>query len=349
MKCLQLLIVTIFAFLLTQVVVAQTDIDRSDEDRQNIELMQELDARGGFVRIEGDSLFLTSDVRKGEQTGYWFDLAAGPLRPSLVRDRLPGAWDVAVHRDHAIVCDYKKHLTVYRLHDKSWALSANLEMPSMTENVVLRDKLAYVACHTAGMIIVDISQPDKPSVVGTINPKIDCDAIGLSGNIAILYGHWESRLALVDISDPKHPKEIGVYQGTPRTFNQGELAIDGGIAFCTTQTGLVIVDCSNPAEPKLLHDVKLGGAITDVEVLDNYAFIAAGSRGVIVLDVSNPTAPVVAGRYASDTTLSASQIAVKQSGQEDDKPGDYIIYAANRKGAAIVLKFSPKVQNPSNE
>lgn len=313
MRCYHLYLVAIVTLLFASVVAAPADDGASKplskEACLNIELVKQLDAHGGYVRIAGDSLFLTSDVGKGEQTGYWFDLTLNLLEPKLVSDRLPGAWDVAVNADYAMLCDYKKYFSVYCTRNNSWELSAKLDMPSMTENVILRDNLAFIANHTAGLSIVDVADPGKPAIVGRLNPKIDCDAIGLCGDTAILYGHWESQLVLVDISNPKQPKGIGVYQNAPKTFNQGELAIDEGIAYCTALTGLVVVDVRDPNRPKLLKDMKLEGPITDVEVCGDYAFIAAGMRGVIVLDVRDPANPVRAGCYASGAKLAASQVA----------------------------------------
>jgi hypothetical protein len=63
----------------------------------------------------------------------------------------------------------------------------------------------------------------------------------------VLYGHWESRLVLVDVSDPASPREMGVYQHDPKTFIQGEVAADGGIACAVAGTNGL--DVRNPADP----------------------------------------------------------------------------------------------------
>ena len=107
-----------------------------DEERLNVEALEVLDARGGFIRLEGRSLFLTSDVKKDAQAGYWFDIGRTPRRPSLVCGSLPGGWDVAVAGEYAFVCDYTKFLTVYEMRDHHWQQTARLEMPSMTENIM---------------------------------------------------------------------------------------------------------------------------------------------------------------------------------------------------------------------
>ncbi|MCX6909891.1 MAG: hypothetical protein NTY01_17865, partial [Verrucomicrobia bacterium] len=152
--------------------------DAANTGRLNIELVRTLDARGGFISLEGRSLFLTSGVNTNvQQAGCWFDIGSNPASPALVCAKLPAAWQVAVAGEHAFVCDYTKFLTVCETRDRQWQQVVKLPMPGQTENIVVRGKLAYIANHTAGLTIVDISTPSKPVVVSNFNPGIDCDAV----------------------------------------------------------------------------------------------------------------------------------------------------------------------------
>lgn len=294
--------------------------------------LKTLEGTGGYIRLEGNSLFLTSDVKPAaEQTpGCWYDTSEDPAAPALVNAALPGAWDIAVVGKQAFVCDYTRFLTVYDMQPEGWKLVARLDTPSRTENIIVRGNLAYIATHTAGLCIVDISRPAAPVLVSNLNPKIDCDAIGLWKNCAILYAHWESRLVLVDVSDPAEPRQVGLYQHEEKTFIQGEMDVHEGIAYCTAgKNGLVIVDVNDPAAPKLLKVVEENG-VRDVIVRDRYAFVAAARLSV--WDISDPAKPVEVGAYRARAT----QIAVAP--QED---GDYLVYAAHGAKPASVLRFSP--------
>jgi len=316
-----------------------------NEQRLNVEVLKTLDAQGGYIRLEGKTLFLTSDLQQDPRPGYWFDLAADPRSPSLVCGSLPCGWDVAVAGDDAFLCDYTKFLTVYDTRDRHWQQTARLPMPSMTENIIIRGKLAYVANHVAGLTIVDISTPSKPYIVGNFNPQIDCDAIGFWHDCAILYGHWESRLVLVEVSDPTNPRQTGVYQHDPKTFNQGEMAVDGGFAYCTALTGMVIVNVAEPKHPKLAKSVVIQGRITDVVVSDGYAFVAAGASGVRVFDVRYPNDPRETGYYQTADKFVASQIAVRRV----DGGSGYHLYVANSKGPARVLLFDAPLRGDNRK
>jgi len=316
-----------------------------DEERLNIESITSLEAQGGFVRLEGQSLFFTSDLKKNPRPGHWLQLSSDPRAPSLVCRSLPCGWDMALAGDYAVLCDYTKVLSVYDTRDGQWRQATQLEMPSMTENIIIRGKLAYVANHVAGLTTVDISSPAKPSIVSEFNAHIDCDAIGLWRDSAILYGHWESRLVLVDISDPAAPRQTGVYQHTAKSFNQGELAVDNGLAYCTTVSGVVIVNIADPADPTLVKAIDIEGRITDIAVKDGYAFVAAGTNGVRAFDVSDPNNPQELGYYKSRNKLVASQVAVKR----DAGSSDYYLYVASRQGPARILRFQAPPASDATE
>ncbi|MCX6909195.1 MAG: hypothetical protein NTY01_14295, partial [Verrucomicrobia bacterium] len=175
----------------------------------------------------------------------------------------------------------------------------------------------------------------KPVVVSNFNPGIDCDAVALWQDCAILYGHWESRLVLVDVSDPAKPRQTGVYQHDPKTFNQGEMEVENGFAYCTAVKSLVIVNVADRANPKLAKVVPFKGPTTDVIVKDGYAFVA-GAGGVRVLDVSNPLQPAEVGSYK----CAAANLAVQPAAASASSVG-YYIYVADKKEPAMVLLFHP--------
>ena len=295
--------------------------------RQTIELLK---AKGNYVSLQGQSLFLTSSV-KTKQAGYWLNIGTNPATPVLVNDKLPAAWDVAVVGKHAFVCAYTKFLIVYEIKEQQWQLAAKLAMPSMTENITIRGHLAYVANHNAGLTIVDISTPAKPVLISNFNPGIDCDAIGLWKDCAVLYGHQKSRLVLVDISDPAKPRRLGVYQHDAKTFNQGEIQVDKGLAYCTATNGLVIVNVADPANPKLVKVVDMK-RVNDVKVLGGYAFVSS-RNGVTVLDVRDPPNPAQVGNYKCNVHELSVEFVSK----------DYYIYAAGGDGLKV-LRFRPSLE-----
>ena len=311
----------------------------AQEDRVNIESLKALDAKGTYIHLVGRSLFLTpgkvlGKVKgKAEAPGAWFDIGADPAAPELINASLPEAWDVVVVGDYALTCVYTPLLTVYDIRDRQWRQAAQLDMPSNAENIVVRGNLAYVANHVAGLTIVDITTPSKPFIVSNLNANIDCDAVALWRDSAVLYGHHEGQVVVVDISNPAKPRQTGLCQ-LPAILNGGELELVDGFAYVTSRKGLFIVNVADPAAPKLVKTVELGATANDVILKDGYAFVAAEERGVRVLDASDPANPVEIGHYQAGEGFVALALAVERAAQ-----ANYTIYVANMAGPAKVLLF----------
>ena len=310
------------------------------QDRLNLEPVKPLDASGSYIHLIGNSLFLTPGKGFGrikssdDATGGWFDIGADAAAPKLICQPLPAAWDIVMVGDYAITCNYLKFITVYDTKERPWREVAKLDLPSMAENIVLRGHHAYVADHTAGLVIVDVSTPTQPRIVSQLDPHIDCDAVAFWQNSAVLYGHHEGQIVLADISDPAKPRQTGVCQ-LPKILNGGELEVEKGFAYVTSKKGLFVVSVTDAANPRLVTEVNLGGVAHDVIVQDDLVFVAAGDRGVRVLDARNPRQPVEIGYYQPGADFVASALAVKKTG------AGYYLYAANLAGRAMVLRFQP--------
>jgi len=118
--------------------------------------------------------------------------------------------------------------------------------------VKLMGNVALVAAGTAGLVLVDVSKPSAPSVMGA--PFSLCGAMSCSTSAT-------------------------------RVTSQGT------IAYVATSDGLVAVDLANPSAPRLLSVTPVGAAVEDVALSGHLAFVAAGAQGLKIFDVTAPAAP----------------------------------------------------------
>jgi hypothetical protein len=63
-------------------------------------------------------------------------------------------------------------------------------------------------------------------------------------------------------------------------------------AFVSTNEGLVIIQISNPQMLRVLGQVTIAGSNLGVQVQGGFAFLANRSQGLVVVNVSNPAAPL---------------------------------------------------------
>ena len=92
-------------------------------------------------------------------------------------------------------------------------------------------------------------------------------------------------LSLIDISEPRMPREIGHTLITEQTR---DVTVLDKIAYAATRKGLYLVDISNPATPNEISFYKLPG-VNKVTVAENIAYIIDWTS-LHLLDISTPYA-----------------------------------------------------------
>jgi hypothetical protein len=78
------------------------------------------------------------------------------------------------------------------------------------------------------------------------------------------------------------------------------VALEGDFAYVTNNDGVVLVDVSDPAEPRRTAMLELEDGAFGIRAAGDIAYIAADSEGFVTADVSdprNPARPVQAGRF----------------------------------------------------
>jgi len=98
--------------------------------------------------------------------------------------------------------------------------------------------------------------------------------------------------------------------GSDTTLGDDGVALQGDYAYLACESGLRIVDVSDPGAPSEVASLPLAEFAIDVDVVGDYAYVA-GASGLAVVDVSDPTAPVQVG--ALDSGFPATHIAVEGS------------------------------------
>jgi len=167
-------------------------------------------------------------------------------------------------------------------------------------SIFVNDNLVFLAAHANGLYIIDVSNPNDPQEIANFSRRWVED-VYVSGNY--VYVAYSSGLGIVDISDPAKPKELGYAEtrGHPHGIFVSEnyvyLACEATVLGNSWQ-GLYIFDVINPSNPvKIGYYPNSGKTERDIYVFNNYAFIASGGDGLIIINVSDPTNPQWAGNY----------------------------------------------------
>ncbi|HEX8682183.1 MAG TPA: hypothetical protein VF707_07715, partial [Ardenticatenaceae bacterium] len=172
--------------------------------------------------------------------------------------------------------------------------------------VAVQGNYAYIGIGTR-LHILDVSDPAQPLLVAqsTVLPSAPNDIVVIGDYAYVAAGD----VYILDVSDPSAPTLVGSYD-EPTDGTSVRMEVVGDYAFVAvspqwdvwgpiTDTGLRILDISNPAAPMSLSFTSTEDAV-DVAVAGEYAYVLDGyprcsrycNEGYLrIIDVSDPAAP----------------------------------------------------------
>ncbi len=184
--------------------------------------------------------------------------------------------------------------------------------------------------------ILDISDPANPEILGGADLSLPGQARGLDVVGRYAYVGFEASVfpgddvfRIIDISDPTNPVVVG---GEALTFDNSvrSIKVVGKYAYLgiyqfngTLNKSLDIIDISDPYNPRKVSPTTISGLTAEVRSLDvvgKYAYLVSyfdddlpGSESTNIMrivDISNPSSPVVVGGSSLTLPNYARQIEV---------------------------------------
>jgi len=201
------------------------------------------------------------------------------------------------------------------------AIIGTRDTPGNAQDLRSIGSMVYVADAQNGIEVINASTPTAPVIVGNINtPGYAWDLVISGGRAYVADG--DSGLQIVDISNPFSPVIVG-HKDSPGTNVARAVAVSGSFAFVVANGagpgennfGLQVIDVSHLASPSVIGNVVLPLRYTfSIEASGSWVYIAGDSLAAVV-DVSDPSAPVVAATATfpgvpSDIALSGTKAYV---------------------------------------
>jgi len=214
------------------------------------------------------------------------------------------------------------------------SVASTVNIGSTCEGVATSGTFAYVAAGGMGLQIYNIANPASPSLVVGIDSLEYCESVVISQPYAYIAAG--SRSHIVNISDPANPTYAGQIPLLAGGYHQYLNVRSGHAYVCDFNSGLQIVDVTNPASPANVNFVPTGFRTARIVFDGNYGYVANGDSGVRILDVSNIAAPVPVGIY--DTPGRSASVyfgAITISGTPTGH-----IYSADRNGGLRAINVS---------
>lgn len=160
---------------------------------------------------------------------------------------------------------------------------------------------AYVALPEVGFESIDVSDPTHPTLIHRQDIMSETHFIQVDGDIAYVSAQ---DLLIYNVRTPSSPKLLGTFTYPTNTMIR-EILVNDGIAYLIDDNfGLYLVNVQIPSNPVLLSSYDLGAHAAGAVVSFPYIYIFASSE-LIILDVSDPTAPVLLDRHQKDYMVNA--------------------------------------------
>ncbi len=192
-----------------------------------------------------------------------------------------------------------------------------------------------------GIEIVDVSNPDHPSIVGSFDVP-DVHDIHARGDVVYVAEGRSPTFSVWDVSDKVNPvmtQRIPVPDGG-YVHNIWPTDDDNYLITTeeTTDKTVKVWDISDPGNVELVGEWLGENRIAhNVHVQGHYAFLSHYTGGIIVVDISDPTHPTQVADY--DTTPEDDESGFRGTwGATVPTPGGYV-YGSDISGQLTVLKF----------
>ena len=211
-----------------------------------------------------------------------------PTRSSYYQPPGGGGRDVVVSNGIAYYVD-EGGLALIDVSDPSNPFQTGyiVTLESTTDNrahdVDISGSLAYVVQAGSGIKVVDVSNQQNPSLIGTFQTGARFNDIAVLGDVAYV-ATSNAELLVLDVSNPASPNVIGTFE-----THGGILGVtaEGSTAYLSIgKLGIVAVDVSDPFNPALAGEYNTPGFCRRALADDNRVYVADGNAGLVILETN---------------------------------------------------------------
>lgn len=250
-------------------------------------------------------------------------------------------WDLQLAGQHLYVPINNGGMSILDVTDPTNpTLAGSIGTDDLTRHIALDGTTAYLSDFLAGMRSVDIIDPTMPVERGAAGSGNVADRFARAGHLgyasdfgpvgsriiqiydltdhanpvplgqhatvqisdmeatgSLLYvAENTSGLKVLDNTDPNNPAVAGTVAGT---YTGIDLA--NGFLFAAGNNSVFVFDLSDPNQPVELTELMLNRP-RDIQVIGHRAYVADRTRGLVILDVSNPNNLTIVGEQTTQST-----------------------------------------------
>ena len=159
------------------------------------------------------------------------------------------------------------------------------------------DNYAYFTSRN-GLYVVDISDPSDPQSLGRVDGTngFILENLDADNNMLAVAAHADGVL-MYDISNPDNLQ----LNATISTDNAWCVRLKDGYAYIADEQAISIYDISISTSPNFIYEIETSNAVKDIALDQSFMYVAIGSDGVNIYDISDPANPIFLDNYNTNT------------------------------------------------
>jgi subtilase family serine protease len=182
----------------------------------------------------------------------------------------------------------------------------------MPQELLVRGGFAYVAAQQNGLLVYDVKTPSAPVLIHRLAEEYGVKDLAIQDQLA--YVVTNSGLFIYDLSQPWLTEPIGYYNDL---LYPEYISIDGNNLVVGNWSTVWILSLEEPISPQFRGSYDFGNqswfsSLTNVLVDDHHVYLTRRQSGVEVLDISNPSSPILI--HTIETPHQANQLTAGEDG-----------------------------------
>ncbi|MFW9804357.1 MAG: LVIVD repeat-containing protein [Candidatus Thorarchaeota archaeon] len=226
--------------------------------------------------IEGLEIIDVSDPRNPSEIGQY--RGSGEV------------YDVQVIDDIAYIADWNNGLVIINVTEPSNpSYMSSCAIVGAAPHLHIANNMAFVIDHrseSSGFVAVDISDPHDPDFAVGYVPDADLWNPFVLEDYMYVCNHGEEggELQILDMTNLSNITQIGMFTAGGFIF---AVQVESDIAYLAgAEDGLLVVNITNPQEPRLLDSFYDGGVAVNLDFVNDIIYVADRSGGLEIFQLS---------------------------------------------------------------
>ncbi len=208
------------------------------------------------------------------------------------------------------ISDYRSGIAIYDITDiHAPQFLSQVDLEKYVRSSAYDNNYLYVANESYGLTIIDVTNPYVPVVKTSLPTPGQVYDVAIKGNYAYL-ADYSNGMVIVDIQN----KETPVIKGTLNSFTGYiyGIAADSYYAYLAeygytdTVKGFHIISTITKTSPTLKSSITTSKSAYDIAINGNFAYLADGTGGLAVIDITSKTNPSLKGSLNTDSSSARS-------------------------------------------